>query len=218
MKDNTDNQLIEDYIDGNLKGAELANFQQRLKSDAELAKAYKLRTKLANLWQQADQYQQTKAQIREVIDFENKSRFFNSRKTYYLLAIAASIILLLGVYWFIDSRDKNLKNEMAETAGTIIFQIDKPDKLAEIKYSIQLISPEDMQSFNRGDTIEFKWKSAVDSTEINLVIKNRNNNEIVFQLTDYTNDQLLFVSDKLKSGDYEWSVHDTANKRFFTIK
>ena len=177
MKEDTDNQLIEDYIDGNLKGAELANFQKRLKSDAEFAKAYKLRTKLANLWQQADQYQQTKAQIREVMDTEKKSRFFNHRKAYYLLAIAASIILLLGVYWLIDSRDKNLKNEMAETAGTIVFQMDKPDKLAEIQYTVQLISPENEQSFKQGDTIEFRWKPSADTAKINLWIQKKYNKE-----------------------------------------
>ena len=218
MKENTDNQLIEDYIDGNLKGAELANFQKRLKSDAELAKAYKLRTKLANLWQQADQYQQTREQIREVMDAEKKSRFLNRRKTYYLLAIAASIILLLGIYWLFDSRDKNLKNEMAETAGTIIFQIDKPDKLAKIHYAVQLISPENKQSFTRGDTIEFRWKPSADTVSVKLWIQKRNNNENVFQQSSLTKDYMLFSTGNMAPGEYVWSVQDSTNKRFFTIK
>jgi hypothetical protein len=218
MKEDTDNQLIEDYIDGNLKGAELANFQKRLKSDAEFAKAYNLRLKLANLWQQADQYQQTKAQIREVMDAEKKSRFFNHRKAYYLLAIAASIILLLGVYWLIDSRDKNLKNEMAETAGTIVFQMDKPDKLAEIQYTVQLISPENEQSFKQGDTIEFRWKPSVDTVKVKLLIQKRNNNENVFQLSNFTADYFLFSTSSLDPGEYVWSVQDSTNSRFFTIK
>ncbi|RLD44813.1 MAG: hypothetical protein DRI89_02685 [Bacteroidetes bacterium] len=222
MKENTNNQLIEDYIDGLLKGKELADFQKRLETDTEFAKAYNHRIKLANLWQQADDYQKTKAQIRKVMDSESKSRFFNYRKTYYILAIAASVILLLGVYWLLSEQNGGLpwnqKNQMADVADTITFQMDKPDKLAKLKYVIQLISPENKQSFNVGDTIEFLWKSPVDTARIELLIKNRNNNETVFQIADYTKDHFSIASETLTPGEYTWSIQDTTNSRFFTIK
>ena len=222
MKENTDTQLIENYIDGLLKGKELADFQKRLETDADFAKAYNLRIKLANLWQQADEYQQTKAQIREVMNTGNKSRFNNYRKTYYMLAIAASIVLLLGVYWLLSEQNGGLpwnqKNQMAETADTIVFQIDAPDKLAKLKYAIQLISPENEQSFIVGDTIDFLWKSPVDTARIELLVKNRSNNETVFQIMDYTKDYFRLASETLAPGEYTWSVQDTTNSRFFTIK
>ncbi len=41
MKDNKDIQLIEDYLDGLLKGKKLEDFLKRLKNDEDFAKEYK---------------------------------------------------------------------------------------------------------------------------------------------------------------------------------
>ncbi|NOX85150.1 MAG: hypothetical protein GXO86_04160, partial [Chlorobi bacterium] len=101
MKNEKDIQLIEDFIDGLLKGKNLEAFRQRLETDETFAREYELRKKLARLWKDAGEYQQTKDQVGKIIDKEKRSGFFKSRKNYYLIAIAASLILLIGIYFLI---------------------------------------------------------------------------------------------------------------------
>jgi hypothetical protein len=222
MKENSDNQLIEDYIDGNLKGAELVNFQERLRTDNEFAKAYNLRLKLASLWREADEYQQTREHVRKIMDAEKKPRFINQKKTYYLLAIAASIVLLLGTYWLMNKQNsgffRNPINQMAESSDTLLFQMDKPEKLTKITYAIQLVSPENKQSFILGDTIVFQWKSPVDTVKTELLIKSISDNKVVFQFADHPTNTVRLASEILGPGEYTWFVRDTTNLRFFTIK
>jgi len=222
MNEHNDIQLIEDYLDGQLKGKELEAFQKKLETDDEFAKEYKLRLKLAGLWKDADEYQQAKKQVREVMDLEKRSIFYRYRKSYYLIAVAASIVLLFGIYWLFVRTDNGKQvheNQMTKVADTALLHRDIPEKLAKIEYNIQLTTPANKQQYTSEDTLVFHWTAPLDTTKIGFGILDNATHQIVFHSRVSLSDTLFILyPGLLPAGKYAWYLQDTLNMNYFTIK
>jgi len=221
MISNKDIKLIENYMDNLLEGKELVDFQNRLASDIDFANEYKLRVKIAGLWKDADEHQKIKRQINGIINDEKRSDNFASGKMYYLLAIAASVILFIGIYLVLQNNNQlpwSQKGQMAITEDTITFRQDIPESFAKIDYTYKLIAPAKDQHFELNDTITFHWKIFGNLKKIDLIILNRQTKDTVFQNPVFPSDsQLITNANALGSGEFEWYINDTIIHRFFTI-
>ncbi len=100
MTDNNDIQLIENYLDGLLSGDELKTFEDRLNNDESFRVEFEQRKKLADLWRDAHEYQNTKQQIQNILKAEKRTIIHYLRDNYYLYGVAASFLILFGIYWF----------------------------------------------------------------------------------------------------------------------
>lgn len=217
MISDKDIKLIENYLDNLLEGKELDDFQNRLTSDIDFANEYKIRMKIAELWKDADEHQKIKRRINDIIDDEKRS----SSKMYYLIAIAASVTLLIGIYMVLQYNNQlpwSQKGQMAITGDTITLRRDKPENYAKIKYSYKLIAPANDQHFDFNDTITFHWKIFGNFEKVDFLILNRQTKDTVFQNPVFPSDsQLIINANTLGSGEFEWYINDTVINRFFTI-
>ncbi len=224
-----DIKLIEDYIDGSLQGEDLLSFEKRLKTDKLLAKEYRLRIKLAKLWVDADDYSTTKTQIGEILNKEKESFFRVNR--FYILSIAASIIILAGVYLLLfheNNVDLNGKgNQFADVhdsisnkENTIVFQYDEPDKLATIDSvsgNIQLLFPVSGEMFNKSEPITFKWKSDSNLNDT-LFVCNESDRKVLLKLRVKLADTTYTIKyPQFAEGKYIWYISDSANYEEFMV-
>jgi len=91
-----DFNLIEDFISGNLSPEEEKKFRERLDAETNLAKAYRFRTKIAQYWNEAESYEITKSQVKELMKKERNRR----KKFVTFLYAAASLVILIGISFF----------------------------------------------------------------------------------------------------------------------
>lgn len=226
-----DINLIEEYIEGNLEGEKLLSFENRLKTDESLSKEYKQRLKLANLWVDAEEYQNTKTEISRIIQKEKSKHFLNNR--FYTLSIAASIIILISMYFLLFHENSanqngnvnqfaNVDDSVSNKENTIVFQYDEPDKLATIDSvpsNIQLLFPIGGEPIYKSVPIIFKWKSDLKHIDT-LYVCNKADKEILLKSkimlsdTDYT-----IKYPQLTEGKYLWYISDSSHfEEFIVIK
>jgi len=224
MNDN-DKNLIEKYIDRELEGEALIIFEKRLKTDKSLAKEYKQRIKFAKLWVDADDYRTTKAEISHVLH-KSEMNFFQSNR-YLIFSIAASIIILVGVYFLMVHDNDTISNEFANVNdsisnkdNTIIFQYDEPDKLAAIdsvSSSIQLLFPVNGEIFNTSQPITFKWKSDLNQNDT-LYVSNKSDSKILLKLRIRLSDTTYTIKyPQFTEGKYLWYISDNTNHQEFIV-
>ena len=224
-----DINLIEEYIEGKLTGEILSIFEDRLKTDKVLAKEYKQRLKLAKLWIDAEEYQNTKSEIGKLIQKEKSRRFFNNR--FYMLSIAASIIILISMYFLLfhenNTNNNGQLNQFADVddsvsnkENTIIFQYDEPDKLATIDSvpgNIQLLFPIGGETIYKSEPIIFKWKS--DSKLIDtLYVCNKLDKKILLKSKIMLSDTTYTIKyPQLTEGKYLWYISASSNFEEFIV-
>jgi hypothetical protein len=224
MNDN-DKNLIEKYIDGELKGEALTLFEKRLKTDKSLAKEYKQRIRVAKLWVDADNYRTTKAEISNVLH-KSEMNFFRSNR-YLIFSIAASIIILVGVYFLMVHDNDTISNEFANVNdsinnkdNTIIFQYDEPDKLAAIdsvSSNIQLLFPVNGDTFNTSQPITFKWKSDLNQNDT-LFVSNESSGKILLKLRIRLSDTTYTIKyPQFTVGKYLWYISNNTNHQEFIV-
>ncbi len=226
MKKN-DINLIEKYIDGELNGEALILFEHRLKTDKPLINAYNQRIKFAKLWVDAADYSATKAQIGKILHKQKKSH----SGRFYILSIAASIIVLFGVYLFLFQNNNpdhdflnnqlaNVHDSVSNEENPIKFQYNKLDKYAAVDSiygSIQLLFPVNNEIFYISDSITFKWKSKSNQYDT-LFISNESNSEnplkFKLRLTDTT---YTLKHTQFNEGNYFWYISERTNHGKFSV-
>ena len=228
MNDN-DIHLIEKYIDGELEGEVLTLFKERLKNDKLLANEYKQRIKFAKLWVDADDYSTTKAQIGNALHNQNENVFRTNR--FYIFSIAATIVILIGVYLlFFQKNDTNenvLENQFADVQdslsnkeNTIVFQYDEPDKLAAIdsvSSNINILFPVNGEVFNISQPITFKWKSDLNQNDT-LFVTNELDSKILLKLRVRLSDTTYTIKyPQFSDGKYLWYISDKTNDGRFSV-
>mgnify|MGYP003973496677 FL=1 len=219
--------LIEAYIDGKLKGEALSSFESRLKMDEAFANEYNQRLKITKLWVDADDYSATRSQIAKTLHTQ-KSNFFRKNQS-YILSIAASIIILFGVYMLLFQSNNNLDttgNQFADVSdsiseeNTIVFQHDEPYKLATIdsvKMDIELISPINGVTLNKLEPITFSWSSNI-TTFDTLFVCSELDNTVLLKLRVNLDDTTYTVNyPQLTKGKYYWYISDTTQLEKFNI-
>lgn len=226
-----DIKLIEEYIEGRLHGEALLSFEKRIGADESLAKEYNLRIKLTKLWVDADDYSTTKIQIGEILHKEKVS--FSRANRFYILSIAASIIILAGVYLLLfheNNTDLNgtgnqfadVHDSLSNKEDTIVFQYDEPDKLATIDSvarDIELLFPVSGEVINKLEPITFKWKSDSNLNDT-LFICNETDRKILLKLKIKLSDTTYTIKyPQFTEGKYLWYISDSANyENFIVIK
>ena len=162
--------IIEAYLDGTLSGDELSAFEQRLKSEPDLADEVQLHRKLQNEFGDAqkrllkskldtlrEEFTQKDEEVAKVIPINRRNNFR------ILMSIAAGILVLIFAIWFfffktpekrelvdedpptekelIDPNESPVK-EIEDPSNLAEDQID-PDKMPAEKESIEEIAPEE---------------------------------------------------------------------------
>jgi len=220
-----DKNLIEKYIDGELEGEALTLFEKRLKTDKSLAKEYNERIKIAKLWLDAEGYRATKAEISNVLS-NSEINFFRSNR-YLIFSIAASIIILFGVYFLMVHDNANISNEFANVNDsiinrekTIVFQYDEPNKLAAIdsvSSNIQLLFPVNGDVFHTSQPITFKWKSDLNQNDT-LFVSNKSDGKILLKLRIKLSDTVYTIKyPQFTKGKYLWYISDNTNHQEFIV-
>jgi hypothetical protein len=219
MINDNDILLLENYIGGMLSENELKAFEERLKDDSELQKELQQRKKIAELWKAADEYQKTKRQIKNIVDKKQKTHIGFYKKNFYIFGIAASVLLLFGIYWFLIKPHNNGANiKMAIANDTLILHQSKPEKYAGIEYTIKTVAPQNHQIFGKNETITFKWENNSNNTNIVLVIKDSAGlHTFLKQPLNSYDSKFTLNSGKLKPDKYQWYINDTLNRQYFTI-
>jgi len=220
-----DTNLIEKYIDGELRGESLILFEKRLKTDKSLAEDYKQRVKFAKLWLDADDYSTTKAHISNTLH-KSETSFFISN-SYLIFSIAASIIILIVVYFFLVQDSNTIDNQFAvvhdsinKKETTIVFQYDEPDKLAAIDTvgsNIKLLYPVNDEVFNNSFPIIFKWKYDSNQSDT-LFVVNDSDGKIILKLRIILNDSSYIIKyPQFKNGKYIWYISEKTNCGKFIV-
>lgn len=220
--------LIEAYIEGKLEGEALKSFESRLKSDEGLAKEYNQRLKIAKLWADADDYSSTKTQISNILN-NQKTNFFRTNQ-FYILSIAASIIILVGVYLLLFQDYSNnldaIGDQFADVSdsiskeNTIVFQYDEPDQLATIDsvtMDIELLFPINGQTIASLEPITFSWKSNTTSVDTIFVCSEPVNKVILKLIVNLADTTYTIKYPQFTEGKYYWYISDTIQLGKFII-
>ena len=96
---NDDYNLIEKYFDSALSSEELENFNLKLKQEPDFDKEFRFRKEIRDQLRKVNEYQRTKKNVAAILN--TKRSVFKKKLTWF--AIAASVILLIGIYFLIDS-------------------------------------------------------------------------------------------------------------------
>jgi hypothetical protein len=221
-----DIEFIERFIDGDLSEKEIESFENRLKNDTDFAIEYNNRIKLSKLWKEADEYQKTKDEISVLLKNEKTSFFITHR--YYIVSVAASIAILLGVYLLFFQTNKGIQmdqqivqNDSSSANDNVIdFQMDEPTKLATVEVlrnPIDLISPKDNFNFTETDPIVLEWFSSSKDMDTLFVWSKSMNKIIINQAVEQKEDTIRYDIGLLPEGEYSWYFNDTLIKKSFTV-
>lgn len=224
MIDN-DIHIIEKYIDGELQGEALILFEKRLKTDESFAKEYNRRIKFAKLWVDADDYITTKAHISNVLN-KSETNFFISNR-YLIFSIAASIIILIGAYFFFVKDTGTIGNQFAvdndsinKKENTIVFQYDEPDKFARLDSVVsntKLVYPVNIEILNDSEPITFKWRYNSNRSDT-LFVVNDSDSKILLKLRIKLSDTLYTIKyPQFETGKYIWYISNKTNYARFEI-
>jgi len=216
MKEINDNDLnlIEDYISGKLSIDEEKKFMERLETDESLAKAYLFRTKMAQYWNEAELYEKTKRKVNEIITTDRRSKKINLSFLY----IAASIIVLIGISFFIlqyqkqGAIDKKLADMENDTsAGNVSsLSINKQPE----KGSLYIVPPE----YTNRDTLTIR--RIKDFKGANKIYIKRSADSIIVKeyIIEPGTDSVLIPLKEMQPGNYQWVLDGTEFSGSFIIK
>ena len=212
-----DIQLIEDYIDGRLTGEELISFELMLTTDDSFAEAYRERKKLAQLWNEAREYQGTKKIVEDALR-KTKQGFFIAYR-YHLLTVAASVTIILGGYFLLrneggDSQNglneplSNMESQTNDT-NTIHFKVDEPNHLAAIdtvKATARLIHPVAGEFYGRNEPITFRWATDHDQVDTLFIRSDSESAVLSKTLVKLLDTAYTMKYPQLRKGQYNWNL------------
>jgi len=209
-----DFNLIEDFISGKLSTEEEQKFRKRLKTEQELEKAYRFRLKIAQFWNEAETYEETKKQVKTLLSHEKgKRKRFTT--VYY---IAASVVILIGVAVFYMNRSRQTsqeniyaisENDTSQNNPVMLETDEQPQK-----GSLYSIPPE----YTIYDTlIIHRLKDMQDTGR--LYIEYVSDHEIIkeYQFTPGM-DSIQIPLTEFQPGDYRWVLTGTSFSGNFTIR
>ena len=211
---------IEDFLDGKFSEKEKIEFIEQMKTDKELERQYRQRTKLAENWVKAKKYESAHIQIAELIR-EEKS---HKKNRLFVWSIAASFLILVsisGIVMFTSQSDKqsDLANNTKEAETPLIPQIKQAEEKASIHIlgELKLITPIKNELYNKADSIVFKWETDAEA-ETYMIIGSQKDGKMIYREKIKLSDK-LFILDKnfLPQGQYTWSIEGFASEEKFRV-
>ena len=225
IKDN-DIYIIEQYIDDKLDEKSKKAFKKRLTEDESFKKLFEERKALSKLWVEAEEYNNVKNLVKEVMDNSTSKRnIFNNK----FILIAASVIFLIGFYFLIHQNKGKNQNDTPKiahkeviTKDTASFSLKKdlPVKYASVdsvKNGVKLLFPGDKAYIEKDDFITFRWSSKKEGTDT-LIIKRVDNNDIIFSEKIKLKKGKLKANINFPTGKYYWYIKDQKDSLKFEVK
>ena len=216
-----DKNLIEDFLDGKLSAGEENGFRERLKTDEEFAHLYNFRIRIAEDWQKATEYEQSKQLAISLI----KSVRHKKNRILIIYSLAASFTLLIAIPGIIfltkqlDNTANTANNKEQHGEKRYKTHIELQENKSSINYldTIILVSPINDSLIRTNDSIIFKWAPPIKSDE-NLIIENRINGKIIID-RKITNgiESYRIPAQFLPEGEYSWYFKRLSTKGSFRI-
>jgi len=218
-KENFD--LIEAFFDGELTKEEEKSFERKLREDPEFAREFKFRKDIKKHLKDANEYQSTKENVKGILN--QKNNIFLNTKTYF--AIAASIIVMLGIYFLItltgnDNKDELITEQENDSTYFLKPQIDKLETKADIHFYdgisdykivpgqlIEINYPESKPPDDYEDTVRFHAESYM-SVKTNMLFVF--NPDGTIDTLSYTTQDIIstgkymYFNDSLINGEVYW--------------
>ena len=225
----TDNDIhiIEKYLDGTLDKKSLNDFNKRVKEDKEFEKLLTERKRLSGLWKEADEYEQVKDIVKQVMSKTTPMHKISNKKFYYL---AATVVLLIGLTFFLYQRNKkdafNGNPQVAETGLTekdsTSFRLKKDIPVTyasvdSVKKGTELIFPGEKAYVSENGTVEFKWKSTESGTDT-LIIKKTGSDTILFSKKIDLQKEKQKIKINFTVGNYFWYLKGQKDSLKFEVK
>ena len=201
---------IENYLDASMNADEKRKFEADLESKDDLKQEYLRRVKLKELWKDSNEFEETKAMIQSALASESKRS--KIAPLWYYVSIAASVIILLTSYYFINQNQKN--------DGFQSFQIDHPTsyaKLDSIK-EIELISPNNHQVISVDTMLIFSWKTLLTEMDTLRVYSSFNDSLFITIPVQLSAFKTTIHSADLGQGSFYWELNKSTNKAKFAIQ
>ncbi|RLD59196.1 MAG: hypothetical protein DRJ05_06775 [Bacteroidetes bacterium] len=197
-------EMIEDYLDGRMTESDKLLFEKRLTEDNVLAKEFEIRKKLVSLLKGATEYQHTKDHVNQILNKKKYNKFYSTP----IIAIAASIIILVGVFFLIKSNknhDPGLLISETDTTQVLRPKIEKRDPKANIEYyrpfsqvepgSKVEISPDTLR-VHKGTRYSYKLK-----LEASIQADLRTNNFCFYTDDSILKGKYIYLNDSLIDGE-----------------
>jgi hypothetical protein len=216
-----DLELIERHLDGELTGDESVQFQKRLNEDPEFKRFFDFRQELPELWNTARRRQQ----IRKELDAKMLQKKGITIRLNYKLAAAASVLLLIGVVLFQNSRDSS-EGYYSDTKSKV--NVTPPVQAPgygdsalsshdQIPVSVSP-SPDSGICFKSDEPVQFRWNSENKSGISGITIRESATKTLkYFQKLPAGQHFFTLYPGVLKPGNYEWYPSDDSIPRFFSI-
>jgi len=229
-----DIDIIEKYLDGELKPEEKKSFEERMQTDQDFKNLIEARNEIRGVW--------LKVKIKEAVKEEVKSIYkegSNQEKNflrilpvlvlhYRYYAIAASLLILIGIlfsFLFINKGSKDVT--VAVTDQNKTYQVQKPEdqiyKGGKNIYKghesiILLIKPDSGAILKADKDILFHWKYNADSLT-HLTITDENKKLTIFsKKVSLSENRYILPARTLRPGIYSWYVGDVKVKWVFVIQ
>lgn len=216
--------LMEKYLDASLNAQEKLSFEKALEADSELKDEFQNRKKLREIWIQTKEYEDTRAKIKSILQIEKHKK--KTRRLWFAVSVAASVIILLSSYWFINQSQREADFEtpvlLSDDKQAIDNQlhIDGPTTYAKMDSvgAVKLISPINKQVLKADTQILFQWSSSLTQVDT-LSIYSAENNRIIFQVPISLCDSTAKIKANLwEAGYYYWKFNGQQNKGEFIIQ
>jgi hypothetical protein len=199
-----DFNLIENFISGKLTPYELKKFEGKIQTNTDFIKYYQYRIKIEKLWNDAENYQNTKNRIKQIIEFEKKKK-----KKQVILWAAASIAIMFGIAvlfspqvnskYFNDGMVNN-ENDSALNDIPRLFSHEQPEK--GNLYSLPLV-------FNTNDTLFILRKENFPKKGEVILTNEENKNTVLKKIFSEETDSILIPLQGIIPGRYRWEISGT---------
>lgn len=199
-----DIEIIERYLDQELSEQELNTFNERVKADQQFASLLKWRKQMQDDWNQANEFESTKQQLKKLHMKNNQS---NSFKKYYMAAAAVVLLALI-----IPLAMRYSKNEPA-------LQMNELESKATIEFldiRFKQTSPIHGQIL-KSKNILFTWESGLD-VKTAIVLTEVDSKEVYVISPIQSDDKMYLLKDSMPPGKYEWKMEGFKGSKMFIVK
>jgi len=214
-KQTNDIDLIESFLEGGLSANEQVEFNNKLKTDKAFNELYQFRVKIDAKWRGAMEFELTGKRIGQIIRKHKKSK----QRKVFLYSAAAVLIAIITIPGAILLNQRHKSIQFAESE-TYQLQIDIPESKATLNYydeEYKQLKPEHEELFFFGDTILFRWETALD-VETAIIIKERGTDMPEWRIPVKSHFRKYETDMQLPPGSYIWKLEGFEGEMVFSIR
>ena len=202
----TDIEIIEQYLSGELTFSTQETVEARLKEDENFNKLYQFRLKIAGQWRRAKHLETIQTQIKKI---NMKRTSVSQRRKFLTYAAAACLVIAMAIpgYKYFDAQtESEIQINESEIKSSLMFHDSK----------FKLISPINGQLLDDSKLI-FEWQTSIEVITT-LVIMRADTKEVVNKLTINSADKKYKFNEKLEKGKYAWRIDGFEGEKVFWVR